>query len=145
MSRANLSGVNLLGADLSGADLSGVNLSGVNLTGANNTELAIARTRVVPLEGVVTGWKKCRNDVIVKLQVPAKARRSNAFGRKCRAEYVKVLKVIGADVGVSHYALVVKYEKGQTVKCCEWNEDFTIECGGGIHFYMTKEEAEAHV
>ncbi len=26
----------------------------------------------------------------------------------------------------------------------QWGEDRLIECAGGIHFYLTREEAEAH-
>jgi hypothetical protein len=30
------------------------------------------------------------------------------------------------------------------VRCDTWNEDRWTECGGGIHFYLTREEAAAH-
>ena len=39
---------------------------------------------------------------------------------------------------------VTMYRPGETVRCDSWNEDYTVECGGGIHFYITKPEAEAH-
>ena len=146
---ANLYGANLSGADLSranlyGADLSRADLSGANLSGAKNAELVWARTEIVPREGTVIGWKKCRNNVLVRLQVAEKSRRSNATGRKCRAEFVEVLEVIGAEVGISLYDEKIEYRVGQVVKCDIWNEDRWTECGGGIHFYLTREEAEAH-
>ena len=127
------SGANLYGADLYGADLSS----------AKNSELATARTSIVA-EGNIVGWTKCRSGVIVKLLIPQKARRSNATGRKCRSEYVKVLQVFGSDEGVSIYSEAVVYRKGETVKCDSWQEDRFIECGGGIHFYLTRIEAENH-
>ena len=74
--------------------------------------------------------------------VPAEARRSNAFGRKCRAEFVRTLEVVGGGEAVSTFDKNVIYRAGETVKCDKWNEDFTIECGGGIHFFITREEAE---
>ena len=52
------------------------------------------QTRILP-EGDIIGYKKCRDGVIVKLLIPIKAKRSHAFGRKCRAEYAKVLEIFG--------------------------------------------------
>jgi hypothetical protein len=76
------------------------------------------------------------------LTVPSKARRSNATGRKCRAEFVKVLDVIGAEVGISKHDGKTEYRKGKIVRCDKWEEDRWIECGGGIHFFITRYEAE---
>jgi len=136
---ANLRGANLSGANLYGADLSGANLSGANLESA----YGIKGTYVAPETGGFTAWKKCKNAVIVKLRIPAKAKRSNATGRKCRAEFVKVLQVFGAKEGLSmHDNGKTVYRKGETVHCDTWCEDRWTECGGGIHFFMTREEAE---
>ena len=141
LSRANLSGAKLSRADLSGAYLFGANLSGAYLFGANDAELVIARTRILP-EGDLIGWKKCADGVIVKVLVPTKAKRSHAFGRKCRAEYVKVLDVIGAKEGISQQDGKTKYINGETVKCDKWDENWQEECSGGIHFFITRIEAE---
>jgi len=96
----------------------------------------------VPESGQFIGWKKCQNNVIVKLMIGKKARRSNASGRKCRAEYVKVLEVFGAILGVSQYDGKTEYRVGQIVRCDKWNENRWEECGGGIHFFITRIEAE---
>ena len=101
-------------------------------------------TRVVPPEGEVTGWKKCRGQVLVKVRVPADAKRSNAFGRKCRAEFVDVLEIVGGEYGISSHDGKTLYEIGKRVTCDKWCEDFTQECSGGIHFFITREEAEAY-
>ena len=74
--------------------------------------------------------------------VPSKARRSNSTGRKCRAEYVKVLDVVRAEVGVSNHDGKTEYRKGKIVRCDKWEEDRWVECGGGIHFFITRFEAE---
>jgi hypothetical protein len=141
---ANLQGANLQGANLQGAYLEGAYLMGADLQGAKNIpELAVAQTVILP-EGPIIGWKKCRNDVIVKLLIPYNARRSNATGRKCRAEFVKVLQVFGAEIGVSTYNEITQYRKGETVACDTWNEDRWTECGGGIHFFITRIEAEKY-
>jgi len=138
---ADLRSANLRSANLQYANLQSANLQYADLQYAKNAGLAIAQTRIVP-GGTLIVWKKCKDNVIVKLRVPAKAKRSNAFGRKCRAEYVKVLEVIGAKVGVSLHDGVTQYIVGETVKCDKWDDEFMNECSGGIHFYITKEEAE---
>ena len=141
LSGANLSGANLYKADLSWADLSGADLSGADLSGAKNADLVIARTRILS-EGDLIGWKKCKNNVIVKMQIPSDAKRSHAFGRKCRAEYVKVLEVIGAEVGIAQHDNKTEYRKGEIVKPDSFDENWQDECAPGIHFFITRIEAE---
>jgi hypothetical protein len=141
---AYLTGAYLTGADLSGAYLSGADLSGADLTGAKNAELAAAMTEIVPREGEVIGWKKCRDGVTVKVRVPPDAKRSNATGRKCRAERVEVLEVVGAATGVSMRDGKTKYAVGEIVTSDGWTPDRWVECGQGIHFFLTMEEAQAY-
>jgi hypothetical protein len=144
LQRADLQGAYLEGADLQGADLEGADLQGAYLEGAKNAELPMARTRILP-EGDLIGWKKCRNGVIVQLLIPQKARRSHAFGRKCRAEAVVVMAVFPPDQKAeSIHTSGFFYGKGGVVTPDWWDEDWTKECGGGIHFYISRAEAEAH-
>ncbi len=145
---ANLTGANLYGADLTGADLTGADLTGANLTRANLTDtksadLVIARTRILP-EGVLIGWKKCEDDVIVKLRIPEEAKRSHAFGRKCRAEFADVMEVLGADVGISKHDGKTKYRTGERITSDSFDDNWTEECSHGVHFWITREEAEAY-
>jgi hypothetical protein len=140
----NLSGAYLSGTDLSGTDLSGTNLSRADLSGTNLSSLNAARLSIVPETGAYEAWKKCARGVIVKLAIPAGARRSSATGRKCRAERAVVLEVFGAEFGVSKYDETTEYRVGQTVQCDVWGEDRWIECAGGIHHFITRAEAEAH-
>ena len=117
LSRANLSGANLSGADLYGADLSGADLSGADLSGADlkdvkNAELVFARMQFIPETGSFDAWKKClsdNGDVIVKLSIPASAKRSHGAERKCRASKAKVVKIFGADKAYSSYKRSVEY------------------------------------
>ena len=103
--------------------------------------VVIARTRILP-EGDLIGWKKCNNNVIVKLRIPADAKRSSAFGRKCRAEFAEVLEVIGAEVGIGKHDNKTEYRPGQRIAPDSWDEDWKKECSHGIHFYVTRLEAE---
>jgi len=156
--RANLSYANLRSADLSSADLSSADLSYANLSYANlsyanlrsadlssakNSELAVAMTRILP-EGDLIGWKKCAAGVIVKLRIPSDAKRSHAFGRKCRAEFADVLEVFGAEVGLSLHDGKTEYRVGQRVTPDGFDGDWKNECSAGVHFYITRPEAEAH-
>ena len=140
---AVLRGAVLRGAVLRGAVLSRAVLSGADLSGIKGGELALASTEIVPREGEVIGWKKCRSNVLVKVRVPPTAKRSNATGRKCRAECVETLEVVGADVGVSLHDGKTEYRVGATTTANGWGADRMVECDKGIHFWLTKEEAAA--
>ena len=139
--RAKLFEANLSRANLSEAYLSRANLFKANLSGAKNIEQVEALTTILP-EGDLIGWKLCNDKVIVKMQIPTDAKRSNSTGRKCRAEYIKVLEVIGAEVGISKYDGTTKYKAGEIVRCDKWDENRWEECSGGIHFFITRREAE---
>ncbi|MCB0227283.1 MAG: pentapeptide repeat-containing protein, partial [Anaerolineae bacterium] len=120
---ADLRGADLRGADLRGADLRGADLRGANLRGAMNIPpFASAQTSITP-EGQLIGWKKCKNGLIVKLSIPTDARRSNASGRKCRAEFADVIETIGGDVGISQHDGKTEYRVGARVTCDNWCED----------------------
>jgi hypothetical protein len=148
LSGADLRSVNLRGANLSYANLSGANLSGANLSYANLSDAknipdyVSAVTSIVPEVGRFTMFKKCQNNVIIIIEVPAEARRSNATGRKCRAEFVDVIAIEGADVAYSIYDKSVMYRVGERTICHEWEKNRWIECGGGIHGFLTRWEAE---
>jgi hypothetical protein len=144
---ANLTVADLAGADLTGADLTGADLAGADLTGADLPEITNARLKITP-EGRFTAWKQLRDGIICELLIPADAKRSNSTGRKCRAEKAVIVKLskAGKDVGIGYslYDSEFAYQLGETVTAKTWEENRWIECGGGIHFYITREEAEAH-
>jgi len=111
------------------------------LADAKNADFAIAQTRILP-DGDLIGWKKCMHGVIVKLRIPEAAKRSHAFGRKCRAEYADVIDIIGADVGISQHDGRTEYRIGQRVTPDRFDENWKEECSSGIHFFITRLEAE---
>jgi hypothetical protein len=147
--RADLSGADLYRANLSGADLYRANLSGAdpyraNLSGAKKADHVIAQTRICP-DGDIIGWKKCESGVIVKLSIPKDAKRNNAFGRKCRAEFADVIEIIGAEKAYSGYDCKFVYEVGKRVYPDKFGENFMDECSNGIHFFITRLEAEEYI
>jgi len=143
--RADLSGANLFGANLSGADLSGANLFGASLSRAKNAERAQAQTYICP-EGSIIGWKKARTNggdmCIVKLRIPEEAKRSNSTGRKCRAEFADVLEIIGGDKAYSDRDNAFVYEVGKRMVPDSFDDNRWDECSHGIHFFITRIEAE---
>jgi len=139
--RADLAGANLAGANLAGADLAGAYLAGAYLAGAMGLKKQPAQTIILP-EGDLIVYKKIKEGV-VKLKIPADAKRSNATGRKCRAEYAEVLELPPkTKVGHSTYDVNFIYKVGDVVKPHVWCDDWSQECDGGIHFFITRKEAE---
>ena len=144
LSGAYLSGAYLSGADLSGANLSGANLSGAYLSGAD-LELIYKKQFCIVPEGDIIGWKKLQNGIIAKLLIPKEAKRTNSvIGRKCRAEFITVLELFGEGIAVDKHTGKVLYKVGETVRPDKYDDSLTTECTNGIHFFVTREEAEAY-
>jgi hypothetical protein len=57
---------------------------------------------------------------------------------------VYVEEVFGAEVGISVHDRKTEYRKGQMVMPDGFDNDRWNICGQGIHFYLTRAEAEAH-
>ena len=139
-SRANLSGANLTGADLSGANLTRADLEGANLPTFS----------LVP-EGPFFGWKKLKNGSVAKLLIPEDAARvSSLVGRKCRAAWVEVVAIYGPNgeeltegvSGLHNAGHTAPYRVGQATKADSFDPDIRFECSHGIHFFITRKEAE---
>ena len=139
LSRADLSGAYLSGVYLSKANLRGANLRGVNLRGAKYNSTTSFFALQCPEEGDFIGWKKCENNIIVKLLITGN--RSSATSRKCRCSAATVLDVIGQKIGVSTYDSTFTYKKGKTLSVNDFDENRWNECSTGIHFFITKQEA----
>jgi hypothetical protein len=151
LQRAYLQGANLQRAYLQGADLRDANLQGANLQGANlqDADLRDAKLphfQIVPSEGAFIGWKKASGKVL-KVEIPAEARRtSSLIGRKCRAEFVRVLEIEGDDGGAvagDHDSSTV-YITGEITRADSFDDDIRVECTNGIHFFLTREEAQEY-
>ena len=96
--------------------------------------------RTITPEGNLIGWKKLRDGTICRLLVPTDAKRvGGMIGRKCRAEFVRVLD----GTGQSDHAPVTDYAPGKIVRPDSYDGNHMIECSNGIHFFITREEAEA--
>jgi uncharacterized protein YjbI with pentapeptide repeats len=148
LSRANLRGANLRGADLRGADLRSADLRSADLGSANlrRADLSgakgLAQFCILP-QGDIIGWKKLANGAIARLLIPHDAKRVNAYSsRKCRAEFVFVTEIIGAAEGAGKFDKKTIYKTGVRVSPDSYNPDARLECSNGIHFFITRQEAE---
>lgn len=167
LSEANLYGADLSGANLRGADLRWANLREANLYKANlmGAHLREAHLRgadlggakldwplVCPEKGSFIGYKKCRNNLIVELEIPEDAYRCSATNKKCRCSKAKVLSITNldgsestSDVAVSKHDLSFVYRIGETVEVTDFDQNRWNECSTGIHFFMNREDVVKYV
>jgi hypothetical protein len=140
---ADLRGASLWEANLRGANLRGANLQGANLQGAD-LHGATALYLQCPETGSFTAYKKLNNNAIATLEIPEEAKRSSATSRKCRAEKVRVLKIErnGEEINSEMSAREGLYEVGKETVADSWDCDRWNECSHGIHFFITRAEAE---
>ena len=110
-----------------------------------------------PRTGEFIAWKVCKRTeggyrekhVLVKLLVPEDAKRSSAFGKKCRCSKAKVLGFYEPDGREIRYALTARsiyegsfvYRKWATVSASDFDPDRFNECASGIHFFYEMEDA----
>ena len=153
---ADLTGANLTSADLYGACLYGANLFGADLTGANliDSELEYAnlndtildekeqcRNGIVLTEPMI-GYKKSDEGKIITLEMPIGAKVFSINNNKRRANKAKVIDMQGKPELSSYYDTSFKYRVGDEIEIADFDERYNVECGEGIHFFLTREEAE---
>ena len=167
LSGANLSGANLSGANLSDADLSGANLSDANLSDANLSDAdlnyaslyranlsdaIIAWGLACPETGSFEAWKKVVDkngtEFLVKLLIPADAKRSSATTNKCRCEFADVLEITNIETNQAvqlvenmSYFPTITYRVGERVCPDSYDDNRWNECSHGIHFFVNKQSA----
>ena len=159
--RADLRRADLRRADLRDTDLRCADLSGADLRGVKNAKLVFERMCICPQEGSFIAWKQANyrdddgyiHECVVKLEIPADAKRSNGASRKCRASKARVMGIETTDGrqldgGIrvfSSYDEDFTYANGFMVEPTEpFCENRWEECASGIHFFITREEAVAY-
>jgi hypothetical protein len=115
-------------------------LSGANLSGAKNFPIIAVKERAIVPEGTLRVWKKLRDGGICEIEIPREAKRvGGVTGRKCRAEYAVCISGEGSSLHREDFV----YAPGETVRPDRFDPNPLIECSHGIHFFLTREEAEA--
>ena len=154
---ANLYKADLMEADLREAFLYKANFYKADLRGANLKRADLGGAKLDwPLacqeKGSFIGYKKCRNNLIVKLEIPEDAYRCSATSKKCRCSKAKVLSITNLDgsestsnVAVSKYDSSFVYRIGETVEVTDFDQNRWNECSTGIHFFMNREDAVKYV
>ena len=152
---SDLRNANLSWAALRQADLSNTNLKDANIDNADlfNTDLLGAKyvpfiRMACPDEGSFIGWKKI-NNYIIKLEIPADAKRCSATSSKCRCEFAKVIEIQNLDgtkadieeIINNRYDTQCVYRVGKIAYPDEFDEDRWNECSNGIHFFINRNEA----
>ena len=146
---ADLRGANLRYADLRWSDLRYADLRDADLAGVEVNSDTLGYHLSCPEEGSFIAFKKCKNDTILKLLIPEDAKRSSATTKKCRASKAIVLDITDKNgkqieaVG-SMYNSDFIYEVGEVVEVEDFDEDRWNECSTGIHFFLTRGEAEVY-
>lgn len=136
---------NIEGADLFGAVLEFANLEGI----VSNERTKWFRLHC-PEKGAFLGYKKCVNDRMVQLLIPADAKRTSATLPSCRCSKAKVLTIKSFDFTQNFdeaWSLVDEnfiYRKGEWVEVENFNENRWQDSTTGIHFWMTRAEAKAY-
>ena len=160
LQNANLKNANLERASLRRANLTKVDISGARLYAAV-LENAILDDIIFddntknfrihcPEKGAFIAYKKGLNNLIVKLLIPSDARRVSSTMNCCRCDKAKVLEIKNFegskffDEAWSTVAENFCYKLGEWVYAENFNEDRWYDSTGGIHFWMTEEEAKAY-
>lgn len=147
---ARLQDANLAGADLRGTNLFGAKLEGANLSGVLVSDSTIGYFPVCPGEGSFIGFKSASKKIVV-LKIPEDAKRSSATTFQCRCDKAKVLRIenLGGTIAEeksvqSNYDKNFVYRVGEIVSVEDFNSDRWVECGAGIHFFMSRELARLY-
>lgn len=154
---ANLRNVNLSESLFRYCDFSYTNMEGANLYCSNFEYSDMTHIRVnkdtkyyemrCPKEGAFLGYKRCLNESLVQLLIPADAKRSSATANSCRCSKAKVLSIKNfdntrkLDMAWSVVDEDFVYRVGEYVEVDNFNEDRWMDSTTGIHFWMTREEA----
>lgn len=140
----------LTGANIEGADLYACVLEHAKLDGVIYNEDTKWFKLHCPEEGPFLGYKKCFNNRLVQLLIPADAKRTSATMNSCRCSKAKVLTIKSFDYQEEYdeaWSLVDEnfvYRKGEWVEVLDFNEDRWMDSTTGIHFWLTREEALAY-
>ena len=137
---ANLRCANMSYADLSYADLRCANMSYANISGANMCDTDRLR-KGIKLSEPIIGWKKCKNNVLVKLEIPRGAIVFSINNKKCRTDKAKVLEIIGADRAYSNHKFF-SYYVGDIIEVFNFNCEYNVDCAEGIHFFRIQRDTE---
>lgn len=136
---ADLRGANLYAANLRGADLKDADLTGTSLFSMEEPYSEYQKGKLLTRD--IIGYKKCRDNIIVTLLIPRGSIVFSINGKKCRTNHAKVIAIDGSDRAISKWRYM-SYYVGDEITVYDFNCEYNKECAQGIHFFLTREEAE---
>ena len=98
----------------------------------------------VTLKEPIIGYKKTRENVVIKAEIPAGAIVFSINGKKCRTNRAKIVDMNGWRVLHSSFDISFRYELGQEIEILDFDPCYSHECAPGFHFFMTEEEAKEY-
>ena len=156
-SKSDFTEASLFGTDLRGCNMSETNcdgtvftsaiLIGANLEGLRDTDRTVHFRMACPETGYFFGYKKCFNDRMVKLLIPADSKRCSSTTNACRCEKAITVAIMDKDkTGFYKEATSFVdgdfiYRLGEMSYADSYHEDRWLDSSHGIHFWMTFEEA----
>lgn len=150
LKEANFRNADLTGADLSGAYLFGAVMEGSRLDDVITDEDTKFFRLHCPEKGAFIGYKRCYNHRLVTLYIPKDAARTSATMNSCRCDKAYVVSITDFK-GKEHFSDAVSlidedfiYKPHTMMYAGNFNPDRWRDSTGGIHFWMTKEEAFAY-
>ncbi|MGX7112218.1 pentapeptide repeat-containing protein [Gemella cuniculi] len=153
LKNSNLERASLRRADLENSDIRGAKLYAAVLEDAKLKNIIFDDTTKnfmlhCPESGAFIAYKKCLNNLIVKLLIPKDAKRVSSTMNCCRCDKAKVLEIKSFD-GTKYFneawSTVAEdfcYKLGEWVYAKNFNENRWYDSSGGIHFWMSEEEAK---
>ena len=141
LSGANLTGANLTSASLTDAVLTDADLSGADLTDTILDDKEQCRKGIILTEPM-TGYKKSDEGKIITLEIPIFAKVFSINNNKRRTNKAKVIDMQGETELSSWYNTNFKYHVGDEIEITDFDENYNVECAEGVHFFLTRKEAE---
>lgn len=130
------------GADMKYVILDGSPINDNAVEGAKNLHIPM----LCPGEGSFIGWKKCRDNRVMKIQVTEGASRTGGYADAIRASEIFILEIYDGDKTCSEAVCLsdeeLIYHKGDVVRDTEEFDPSLLHDGEGIHFFLSRTEAE---
>lgn len=149
LKRASLDGASFYKASIEGALFYKASIEGASFYKASLNETIDLPfiPFACPETGAFIGWKKAHGKII-KLEIPAEAKRCSSASKNCRCDKAKVLEIQEIDGRVSSINKIQSnfdrdfiYEVGKTVSVKNFCDDRWSECSRGIHFFINRQSA----
>lgn len=147
--KANLRGADFRWANLTEADISEASLGGICLEFAISDNIILNRTETFRenaiLKDTMIGYKQCREEKVVTLEIPKGAIVFCPEGDMCRTNKAIVKEISEGDMAISVRDKDFIYHVGDKIEIKNFNLNPLVPHASGIHFFKTKKEAKDYL